>query len=119
LERIDRNDVQSQKGRMVPKSADDKNQSKLFLEKARELGCDEDPAHFDEILKKVARHKPPPADDKAAADARLKKEAGWKSWARISMVRAISRIKRVAIRPNPSQRIACCMRVIPSGFGFP
>jgi hypothetical protein len=28
-------------------------------EAARKLGCDEDPAHFDEILKKVARHKSP------------------------------------------------------------
>jgi hypothetical protein len=42
------------------RQADDKEQSKLFIEAARELGCDEDPAHFDEILKKVARHKPPP-----------------------------------------------------------
>ena len=48
----------SQKGPMVPRSADDKNQSRLFIEAARKLGCDEDPAHFDEILKKVARHKP-------------------------------------------------------------
>jgi hypothetical protein len=39
---------------------DDKEQSKLFIKAARALGCDEDPAHFDEILKKVARHKPPP-----------------------------------------------------------
>jgi hypothetical protein len=36
-------------------------QSKAFIEAARKLGCDEDPAHFDEILKRVARHKPPPA----------------------------------------------------------
>jgi hypothetical protein len=35
-------------------------QSRLFIQAARELGCDEDPAHFDEKLKKVARHKPPP-----------------------------------------------------------
>jgi hypothetical protein len=35
-------------------------QSKAFIEAARAIGCDEDPAHFDEILKKVARHKPPP-----------------------------------------------------------
>jgi hypothetical protein len=34
--------------------------SEEFIRAARELGCDEDPAHFDEILKKVARHKPPP-----------------------------------------------------------
>ena len=37
----------------------DKEKFKLFVETARKLGCDEDPAHFDEILKKVARHKPP------------------------------------------------------------
>ncbi|HEY8098519.1 MAG TPA: hypothetical protein VIE65_20840 [Methylobacter sp.] len=34
------------------------DQSKKFIEAARELGCDDDPAHFDEVLKKVARHKP-------------------------------------------------------------
>jgi hypothetical protein len=33
--------------------------SEEFIKAALELGCDEDPAHFDEILKKVARHKPP------------------------------------------------------------
>lgn len=33
-------------------------QSKAFEDAARELGCDEDPARFDEALKKVARHKP-------------------------------------------------------------
>jgi hypothetical protein len=35
-------------------------QSERFIEAARKLGCDDDPAHFDETLKKVARHKPPP-----------------------------------------------------------
>lgn len=34
------------------------SQSAKFIEAARELGCDEDPTHFDEILKRVARHKP-------------------------------------------------------------
>ncbi len=38
---------------------DQTSQSKAFIEAARALGCDEDPAHFDEILKKVAWHKPP------------------------------------------------------------
>jgi hypothetical protein len=33
-------------------------QSAAFIEAAKALGCDEDPAHFDEALKKVARHKP-------------------------------------------------------------
>jgi len=37
----------------------DIHQSEKFVQAARELGCDENPAHFDEILKKVARHKPP------------------------------------------------------------
>jgi hypothetical protein len=41
-----------------PKSVANQKQSKAFIEAARELGCDEDPAHFDAILKKVARHKP-------------------------------------------------------------
>jgi len=36
-------------------------QSQRFIEAARELDCDDDPVHFDEILKKVARHKPPPS----------------------------------------------------------
>lgn len=38
-------------------------QSEAFIEAARELGCDDDPTHFDEVLKKVAWHKP--ADDGA------------------------------------------------------
>jgi hypothetical protein len=38
-----------------------REQTQLFEQAARELGCDDDPAHFDEMLKKVARHKP--ADD--------------------------------------------------------
>ena len=28
------------------------------MKAARELGCDDDPAHFDDVLKKVAQHKP-------------------------------------------------------------
>jgi hypothetical protein len=42
----------------------DTEQSRRFIEAARKLGCDDDPAHFDEILKKVARHKPPPESPK-------------------------------------------------------
>jgi hypothetical protein len=34
------------------------NQEERFKLAARELGCDEDDAHFDDALKKVARHKP-------------------------------------------------------------
>jgi hypothetical protein len=48
-------------------------QSEKFLEAARSLGCDEDPAHFDEALKKVARHKPraeaPPVPPKSRSAA--------------------------------------------------
>ncbi len=35
-------------------------QVRAFIEAARELGCDEDESHFEEALKKVARHRPPP-----------------------------------------------------------
>ncbi|MBG0800839.1 hypothetical protein IYW40_04955 [Methylocystis sp. H4A] len=31
-----------------------------FIDAAKSLGCDEDPAHFDAALKKVARHKASP-----------------------------------------------------------
>jgi hypothetical protein len=48
----------------------DKQQSKRFVEAARALGCDEDPARFDEILKKVARHKPPADQQKKAKTVR-------------------------------------------------
>jgi hypothetical protein len=34
-------------------------QSKRFIEKARELGCDKDEAAFEERLKKVAKAKAP------------------------------------------------------------
>jgi hypothetical protein len=61
---------QSQRDPRVPKSADDKNQSKVFIEAARKLGCDDDPAHFDEILKKVARHKAPADQQKKVKTAR-------------------------------------------------
>ncbi len=36
------------------------SQSERFKQAARELGCDENESHFEEALKKVARHKPPP-----------------------------------------------------------
>jgi hypothetical protein len=47
----------SKSSKPIPRS----EQSQAFIEAAHELGCDEDPVHFDEILKKVARHKPPAA----------------------------------------------------------
>jgi hypothetical protein len=37
-----------------------KPQIDRFKEAARQLGCDEDEAHFDEKLKDIARHKPSP-----------------------------------------------------------
>jgi hypothetical protein len=42
----------------MKREQDRKSQSDNFIEVARALGCDEDPAHFDAALKKVARHKP-------------------------------------------------------------
>ncbi len=49
--------------------------SAAFAEAARALGCDEDPAHFDEALKKVARHKPPSEPPKEPTIAKAKKAA--------------------------------------------
>lgn len=43
------------------------DQGEKFANAARELGCDESEAHFEEKLKQVARHKPtlePPASKK-------------------------------------------------------
>lgn len=40
------------------KHAKKETQSETFVNAARSLGCDEDPAHFDAALKKVAQHKP-------------------------------------------------------------
>jgi hypothetical protein len=49
------------------------DQSQCFIEAARKIGCDEDPAHFDEILKKVARHKPPPDAESEPKKQQMKK----------------------------------------------
>ncbi len=38
----------------------DPAQSKRFIETARELGCDEDEAAFDEKLRRIATAKPKP-----------------------------------------------------------
>jgi hypothetical protein len=35
-----------------------KSQSQKFIDKARELGCDEDEKAFDDKLRKIARQKP-------------------------------------------------------------
>jgi len=45
---------------MAQRKTDSKAQSRRFIEAAREAGCSEDEAVFDENLKKIARHKPPP-----------------------------------------------------------
>ena len=41
-----------------PPDPNAKPQIERFREMARELGCDENEAKFDEILRRVARHKP-------------------------------------------------------------
>lgn len=48
----------------MPSKKTDADQQRRFVETARELGCDEDEAAFDEKLKKVAGHKPPKAESK-------------------------------------------------------
>jgi hypothetical protein len=57
---------------MIQKTTEPASQSDRFKEAARELGCDEDEAHFEEKLKKVAGHKPtdapPPVSKKPEDD---------------------------------------------------
>ena len=36
-----------------------KSQSEYFIEAARDVGCNEDEAAFDEALKRIAKAKPP------------------------------------------------------------
>ncbi len=43
---------------MDTKSQSDNSQHARFVEKARELGCDESEKAFDEKLRVIARHKP-------------------------------------------------------------
>lgn len=40
--------------------ADETSQSDKFKAAARELGCDEDEAHWDDRLRRIAKQKPPP-----------------------------------------------------------
>jgi hypothetical protein len=42
---------------MIKSKDDALSQPERFKQAARELGCDEDESHFEEKLKKVARHK--------------------------------------------------------------
>ena len=57
---------------MSPKKRPTIEQSKLFFEKARELGCDEDPRAFDKMLKKIASAPPPKSVQKRKAKRRTK-----------------------------------------------
>jgi hypothetical protein len=54
----------------MPKQADLDAQYKRFIATARELGCDEDEAAFDEKLKRIAQAKP----GKRIAKAKPKRE---------------------------------------------
>jgi hypothetical protein len=51
-----------------PKTEKLSAQSRKFIEAAKELGCAEDEAGFDEIVKKVAKAPPPRKDEKPKAD---------------------------------------------------
>lgn len=44
----------------VPTRADDKEQSKLFIKKAREIGADEKKSRVDELIGQLARKPPQP-----------------------------------------------------------
>jgi hypothetical protein len=50
-----------------PKLSD---QSRRFIETARELGCDEDEAAFDEKLRQIATVKPKPVESKSDRKAK-------------------------------------------------
>jgi hypothetical protein len=50
---------------------DDKEQSKLFIEKAREIGADEDRSASDELLGHLAKMKPEPRKKKKGIETRL------------------------------------------------
>lgn len=54
-------------------------QSAAFIEAAKALGCDEDPARFDEALKKVARHKPATDPSKDSDPKKVGKPVGIKN----------------------------------------
>jgi hypothetical protein len=58
---------------MSKKTQDIKHQFDAFTAATKELGCDEDPAHFDEALKKVARHKALPEASAPPKPQRQKK----------------------------------------------
>jgi hypothetical protein len=45
---------------------DDQEQSRRFIEKARELGCDESEERFDKVLRIIAKQKPHKPEPKRA-----------------------------------------------------
>lgn len=49
---------------MANRSEHVKSQGKRFIDKARELGCDEDEAAFEDRLRKIAKAKTPAPDKK-------------------------------------------------------
>ena len=57
--------VRSSKKRDHTRQVMPDKQSRRFIEKARELGCDEDEAAFEKKLKKLANAKPPPKSRKS------------------------------------------------------
>jgi hypothetical protein len=59
-----------------PKHKDDPGQSQRFINKARELGCDDSEEAFDEALRKVARHTPKDDKGKSPKDRKGEKKAG-------------------------------------------
>ena len=62
--------VQSSTGGSEARGGIDADQQKRFIETARELGCDEDEAAFDEKLKRIAQAKPRPKDRKNPSKGR-------------------------------------------------
>jgi len=51
----------------LPANADDKEQSKLFIEKAREIEADEEKSRADELIKRLAKKRPEPRKQKKEA----------------------------------------------------
>ena len=50
--------------------ADERLQKQKFVEKAREIGCDEDEAAFESRLRKIAQSPPPKPKSKKKAPAK-------------------------------------------------
>lgn len=50
------------------------NQSRRFIEKARELGCDEDESAFEKRLRKIAKATPPKVEGSKAVNPRKRSQ---------------------------------------------